>query len=132
MPRDYQLETKPTDKPEPEGYDAVTIHLAILEALADGVDPMSGEPLPGESVFKSDGVLAALAAGTVALQKEQARLERQTELPNKAGKPWDAEEDKRLVDAFDAGTPVKELAERHGRTPGAINSRLAKLGKLVP
>ena len=70
MPRDYQLRQGATDKPEPEGYDEITIHLAILEALADGVDPMSGEALPGESVFKSEQVLAALAAGTVALQKE--------------------------------------------------------------
>ena len=112
--------------------DDTTIHLAILEALADGVDPMTGEPLPGESVFKSKEVLAALAAGMTALEKKKERQERHSNLPGKAGKPWDAEEDKRLSDAFDEGEPIKALAEVHGRTPGAIKSRLAKLGKLVP
>ena len=112
--------------------DEATIHLAILEALADGVDPLTGEELPGESVFRDAKVLAALAAGMAALGKEHERRERHGKMPGKAGKPWDPQEDARLAEAFDEGTPIKTLAERHGRTPGAIKSRLARLGKLLP
>lgn len=112
--------------------DADTINLAILEALADGVDPMTGNDLPGESVLRDARVRAALVAGMVALDKQQRLRERQSALPKQAGRPWDAEEDQRLADAYDEGTAIRSLAELHGRTTGAIKSRLAKLGKLIP
>lgn len=48
------------------------------------------------------------------------------------GKPWTPDEDKRLADAYDAGTPVPQLARTHQRGVGGIQSRLAKLGKLAP
>ncbi len=48
--------------------------------------------------------------------------------PAKAGKPWADDEDQRLVAAFQAGTPVAELARAHERSTGAINSRLVHLG----
>jgi hypothetical protein len=32
---------------------------------------------------------------------------------------------------FEAGMTIKELAERHGRTTGAIRTRLERLGKLT-
>lgn len=50
--------------------------------------------------------------------------------PTRRGEPWSADEDSRLVRAFDAGATQKQLAERHGRSPGAIRSRLEKIGKL--
>ncbi|MGZ5433179.1 MAG: hypothetical protein ACXW31_16970 [Thermoanaerobaculia bacterium] len=31
---------------------------------------------------------------------------------------------------FDAGTTIREIALKHGRTSGAITSRLVKLGKI--
>lgn len=46
--------------------------------------------------------------------------------------PWDAEEDQSLVADFESGTPIKDLAQTHQRTEGAIRSRLMKLGKLAP
>lgn len=46
------------------------------------------------------------------------------------GKPWSkAEEDKLLLD-FESGLSIGELAKNHGRTKGAITSRLARLEEL--
>lgn len=52
--------------------------------------------------------------------------------PINHGKPWTPIEDKRLCEGFEAQTPIPELAKRHQRGVGGIESRLAKLGKLSP
>jgi hypothetical protein len=43
----------------------------------------------------------------------------------RAGSPWSAEEDCQLVDGLRSGATIGTLADRHGRTPGALASRLA-------
>jgi hypothetical protein len=43
---------------------------------------------------------------------------------------WTAEADSALASAFEGGASIKELAAEHGRTQGAIRSRLIKLGVL--
>lgn len=43
---------------------------------------------------------------------------------------WSDAEDKLLRDQFESGIPIEELAERHERSPGAVRSRLLKLGLL--
>jgi hypothetical protein len=45
----------------------------------------------------------------------------------RAGSPWTAAEDERLVDGLLSGSTVAVLAERHGRTPGAIQGRLLRM-----
>jgi len=47
------------------------------------------------------------------------------------GQPWTPEEDQKLTDAFDAHTPILELAKAHQRGVGGIQNRLTKLGKLA-
>lgn len=46
----------------------------------------------------------------------------------KAYEPWTSKEDERLRDMLQAGRSVSELATDFGRQPGAIQSRLRKLG----
>ena len=46
-----------------------------------------------------------------------------------AGAPWSKEEDDELIREFDAKISIAELVKKHGRTKGAINSRLVRLGK---
>lgn len=46
--------------------------------------------------------------------------------------PWSADEDARLLADFRAGETVADLADRHGRSPGAISSRLLHLGMVLP
>ncbi len=112
--------------------DENVVHLAILEALADGVDPFTGEDLPEGDLIQDPRVREAMTAGMKAVEKEVTRLERRKKLPGKTGQPWTAEEDARLVAEFDAGRDIAELAVEHGRTSGAITSRLTKLGKMMP
>ena len=45
-----------------------------------------------------------------------------------AGGKWTEEEEQLLRDAFVAHTAIEDIAKDHGRTPGAITSRLVKLG----
>ncbi len=98
--------------------------------LVAGKHPLTGEALPEESCYQSAKVLRALFAGIEALEKTAGKKERV--LPGAAGKPWDAEEDASLAADFESGTAIKELAQTHQRTEGAIRSRLMRLGKLVP
>lgn len=65
-----------------------------------------------------------------ALDSAAKRAERDRSLPSNAGRSWPETEDKELLAIFDAGTPVKEIAEKHGRTQGAIVSRLVRLGRI--
>jgi hypothetical protein len=44
------------------------------------------------------------------------------------GKPWTAEEDRQLYDAFVAGQPIEFLASLHHRGEGGIKARLDRLG----
>jgi hypothetical protein len=64
------------------------------------------------------------------LERAEERQRREHRLPENAGKPWSDDEDRLLIEHFDAATPMKELAQRHNRTAGAIQARLEKLGKL--
>lgn len=81
--------------------------ISILEALAEGQPPFVAE---------------ALTIATAVMRKNTR--------PTSAGVRWTEEEDVRLCTEFDAGTAVREIARKHGRTPGAITSRLVKLGRL--
>jgi hypothetical protein len=100
-----------------------------LEALANGIDPVTGEIFSGASPFDHPQVIRALFCAVRELDKREKRA-RPRDLPDNAGKPWPEEEDARLLNGFDAGVPVKELAERHARTRGSIESRLIRHGRL--
>ncbi len=102
----------------------------IIDALANGVDPETGEILPAQSTFNNPQVIRALFAALKALDSAAKRAERDRSLPSNAGRSWPETEDKELLAIFDAGTPVKEIAEKHGRTQGAIVSRLVRLGRI--
>ena len=104
--------------------------LKIIQALADGVDPITGETLPDSNPCQHPQVVRALFVAVTALEKIEDRQKRNSLLPSNAGKPWDADEDKRLCVSFDAGMPIGQLAKRHQRTYGSIQSRLVKLGKI--
>jgi hypothetical protein len=48
-----------------------------------------------------------------------------------ANKSWTADEEARLAERFQNGSSIRVLAEAHGRTDGAVRSRLAKLGLIL-
>ena len=104
----------------------------IIEVLAGGIDPATGEVLPDDSPLSSPHVIRALFIAAKALELMAAAKPARpaAAAPGNAGKPWAENEDQRLIVAFDAGTLVAELARTHERTHGAINSRLIRLGRL--
>jgi len=104
--------------------------LGIVKALADGVDPVSGEVFPANSPYQNAQIARALFAAVNALEEKVKRKNRNNALPERAGKPWDKTESDLLAQKFDKGISIVELAKEHKRTRGAIQSQLAKLGKI--
>jgi catalase (peroxidase I) len=102
----------------------------ILQALVQGVDPFNGEDLPAGTVLQQADVLRALLAGVAALEQNAVRATRRAQLPQNIGRTWSAEEQGNLIDAFQAGEALGDIALRHGRTLRAIEARLEKLGLL--
>jgi hypothetical protein len=61
-------------------------------------------------------------------QRKQKKLIQGNDKYNNAGRPWSSEEDALLTEAFKQKTPLAELVRQHGRTKGALASRLVRLG----
>ena len=108
--------------------------LAILNALANGVHPATGEQFPADSPYQHPDTVRALFAAMRAVEKPQAAASERERKPGTApgniGSRWTPDEEQRLLQAFDAGTPVTELARAHARSIAAIEARLLKLGKI--
>lgn len=102
-----------------------TVDVAVLKALAEGADPRTGELLTQGGVLDRAEVREALAAAAAA-------LERRGPQPGMVGKRWTAEEEARLVAAFDAGKAVKDIAAELDRKRGGVRARLVRLGKIAP
>ncbi|PXX36843.1 hypothetical protein DFR42_11950 [Undibacterium pigrum] len=112
----------------------------ILESLALGIHPETGEALPDQGIFNQPQIIRALFLATQALNAGEPRAETATtsvttvatgkSLPTNAGKPWTTIDDTELLTAFDAGAQVSEIAREFERSRGSINSRLVRLGRL--
>ena len=101
----------------------------ILRFLAEGIDPISMNPLPEESPLQKPYLIRAFYAAHAALDLLAARAKRKSSLPGNTGKSWSALEDEMLLAAYEAGTSLKLLAADHQRSSHAVRLRLAKLGK---
>ena len=102
----------------------------ILEALADGVDPRTGEVLDPGSPIESAQVVRALHVAITAMDREVRKRERVSSLPLNAGKAWAVEQDHALARLFDSGGTVAAIAKELQRTRGSIASRLVRLGRV--
>ncbi|MHB8754863.1 MAG: hypothetical protein ACYC92_07900 [Candidatus Acidiferrales bacterium] len=105
--------------------------LKILQALADGADPSTGEVFSFEGPYQHPQTVRALTTAIRALERQQERERRIRFLPGNAGNPWSEAEQEQLCRDFDVGISIKELASRLGRTQVAIQSRLVKLGRIT-
>jgi hypothetical protein len=103
--------------------------LGIVAALADGINPLTGEVFTEDSPYQSPDVVRALFLARSALESRRRNRSRNT-LPANAGKPWTAAEDTQLLTQFDRGLAVAELAREHERTVAGIQARLEKHGRL--
>ncbi|HEV3200042.1 MAG TPA: hypothetical protein VGZ73_19190 [Bryobacteraceae bacterium] len=102
----------------------------IIQALADGTDPYTSEPLRADGPLSNPDTVKALRAGAAVLRTSTME-KRPRELPAQAGKAWNRAEVEALVREFEAGEAIAAMARAHGRTPGAIRSRLVRLGKIA-
>lgn len=106
--------------------------LAIVSALANGVNPQTGEMFDIDSPYQSVDVIRALYVAVRALEltnRSKARNNR-SRLPGNAGKPWTEQEDRALLEKFDDGLSPAELAHAHDRTLAGIQARLERHGRL--
>ena len=108
----------------------------IIDTLAQGIHPITGEAMPEDSPYNAPPVIRALHAvsraleGSVVGATSDPVKPRRNQPPN-AGKAWSPQEDAALETAFDAGIPLKQVAQELGRTAFAVEQRLVKLGKIA-
>jgi hypothetical protein len=108
----------------------------IIDTLAQGIHPVTGEAMPEDSPYNAPPVIRALHAVSRALEGiagapgPAAEPPRVRAAPANAGKRWSPQEDSALETAFDAGIPLKQVAEELGRTAFAVEQRLIRLGKI--
>ncbi len=107
----------------------------IIDTLAQGVHPVTGELMPEDSPYNAPPVIRALHLAAKAMDAAPApaaappqRVGRAA--PANAGKPWSADDDAVLEQGFAQGQELKDMAEALGRTRFGIEQRLIKLGKL--
>jgi hypothetical protein len=106
----------------------------VITRLADGIDPVTGQPLPRENPCNQPYVIRALYAAVNLLQKSelpQLPERRSTEsrpVPTNAGNAWSAAEVQQLREEMAAGMSLMEIARAHGRSRGAILERTVRLG----
>lgn len=111
--------------------------LKNIEALANGVNPITGEILSECSPYNDPEVIRSLFTIMTCVKVPQKRkisidnkrkLNITKGLPKNAGLSWSNDERDELIAAFNNGALINELAEMHGRSKGAISSELKKQG----
>ena len=81
--------------------------------------------LPDDHVCNKGEIVRALNCAVEVLSRRKKKP-----LPENNGKPWTEELDRELSHLFDGGMKKQDLCEHFGRTSGAIESRLERLGKM--
>ncbi len=131
-------ESRLDDKTVRDLYDAIE----ILKQQADRIDPYTGKILENNSLYDniefSGALFLIIEFVKDILPKKprlrrlrKARLRRERKLHSyMAGQSWSEDESQLLVEQFDKGIEIEELAKIHQRTRGAIRARLKKLGKI--
>ncbi|HZM45560.1 MAG TPA: hypothetical protein VFC14_12060 [Burkholderiales bacterium] len=118
--------------------------LRILNALANGIHPATGEKFGADSPYQHPDTVRALfeamravegageaAPASSASTSAAPAAERRPAMPESgSGSRWTSEEEQRLVNSFDMGRTVDELARAHSRSRAAIEARLVRLGKM--
>lgn len=112
--------------------------LEIVEALAEGVDPLTGEILSAESPYNSPEVIRALftllnaANGTpkkIKKTPEQKQADNLAKgLPRNTGMPWTETLKHTLAERFSSDQPMNALAAEFERSRGSILSELKRQG----
>ena len=91
----------------------------VLNALARGINPASGERLEASGIWQQVVIAEALRAGAAALEQHPPHVR----APSAAnvGQPWTPQEEHDLLTSFAAGTALPAYSARNLRT--SSNSR---------
>jgi hypothetical protein len=109
--------------------------LRILNALANGVHPATGEVFVSDSPYQHPDTVRALFEAVKCMQSlkppvQQSQGKQTDSVPGNTFVRWTSNEEQRLVAGFDSGKTTAELAKLHNRSRAAVEARLLKLGKI--
>ena len=104
----------------------------ILHSLANGIDPTTSKTLPSNSLYNNPDIIRALFICTQYVRSQQLEEKQAINLgrglPKNAGLPWTDDLKRELASDFKAGYSPAALANKFGRSKGAITSELRKQG----
>ncbi len=106
--------------------------LRIMRALADGVNPDTGEVLAADAVYQYPPVVRAFHRAVRALEYVEERERSRNPPPANAGKSWSRAEDELVCEELRRRINFHQIAKTHNRTIGSIIARLVRLGKIGP
>lgn len=113
----------------------------IVEALAKGVDPTTGEAFAPDSPYNEPQIIRALftvhdfvrRARKPPMSPDEKRRENlDLGRPRNYGLPWTEDARAEVATAFQDGKHLAELAATFERTQGAIHAELIRQGLLPP
>jgi hypothetical protein len=104
----------------------VTSFKAALRVTPNQALAIAGELLSVAAAQQKNGKTPENSKPSTASPKDS-----QTVIPANHAKPWTPEEDKQLLSRFHSNLPIEEIAKKHKRGVGGVQSRLVKHGKLT-
>jgi hypothetical protein len=110
----------------------ITEAIRIVKAVAEGINPFTGEVFPADSIYQHPEMVRALYRAVAAMEIHQKWEARKSQLPENAGKPWTDEDDRQLISEYDSGVKIRDLANKFKRTYKSIEARLEMHGKIEP
>lgn len=97
--------------------------ICTIEALLNGVNPETGELLTDNQLLLINTVQSALQFALKTVKRKQNDEKKRPS----AGTKWSQEEDLRLIEEYKNQISIKDIAKMHGRSRGAIMSRMIHL-----
>ena len=105
--------------------------LRIINSLANGVNPATGEIFAADSPYQHLDTVRALFEAVRALEAAESGTTRgNVHMPANTFVRWTPEEKERLAAGFNVGRSSAELAKLHNRSRATIEARLLKIGKI--
>jgi hypothetical protein len=99
--------------------------IQILQRLANGVNPVTGEIFAADSPYNEPAIIRALFFVLEQMQSPRANL------PENHGRPWAAEEKLFVANAYREGAALIHIAKALKRTRGSIRSELIRQGLFI-
>ena len=111
-------------------------YIEIIELLANGINPITGESFEENSIYNNPEIIRALFFALNQIKspkkkktKTQKQLENQAKgLPKNHGLAWSKEDKEKLKEMFLENKTIDELAKFFERTKGSIIAELIKQG----